>query len=121
MATASYVESQLGGVDAALKRALKAIFDYVLSNLRFGPVETNTRSENFTGRFYVGVTHATPNTEFSVKHELQVKPYLVIPVLDLTAVNSVLPQLTVSKAADAERVYLKSPVASATFAIYVEG
>lgn len=121
MATPSYVESQLGGVEAALKRALKSIFDYVLSNLRFGPVEANTRSENFTGRFYVGTTHATPNTEFSVKHELQVKPYLLVPVLDVTTVNAVLPQLTVSKAADAERVYLKSPVASATFAFLLEG
>ncbi len=121
MATASYVESQLGGVEAVLKRALKSIFDYVLSNLRFGPVEANTRTENFTGRFYQGTTHATPNTEFSVKHELQVAPYLLIPVLDLTAVNSVMPKLTVTKAADRERVYLKSDVASATIKFYLEG
>lgn len=121
MAQSSYVESQLGGVDATLKRALKAIFDYVLSNLRFGPIEANTRAENLTGRYYHGTTHATPNTEFSVKHELQVKPYMAVQVIDLTTVNSVHLQLTVTKAADAERIYLSSPVASATFAIYVEG
>lgn len=121
MATPALVESYLGGIDAALKRALKTIFDYVLSNLRFGPAVTNTRSENFTGRYYFGTTHATPNTEFTVKHELHTKPYLLIPVLDLTTVNSVVPKLTVSKAPDTERVYLKSDVASATICFYLEG
>lgn len=120
MATPSYIETQLGGLDATLKRALKTIFDYVLSNLRFGPVATNTRTENFTGRYYTATTHATPNTEFAVKHELQRKPYLLIPVLDLTAVNSVMPKLTVSKAPDVERVYLKSDVAGATINFYLE-
>jgi hypothetical protein len=122
MARASFVETQLGGVESGLKRALKSIFDYVLSNLRFGPVIPNTRTENFTGRYYTGTTHTTPDTEFSVKHEFQgLKPYLLIPVLDLTAVNGVLPQLTVTRAADRERVYLKSPVAGATFTFYLEG
>lgn len=120
MATPSYVESSLGGIDATLKRALKTVFEYVLSNIRFGPIDNDLKSENFAGRFYTGTTAAIANAEFSVKHELQVKPKLLIPVLDPLVVNAVLPDLTVSKAADLERVYLKSSKVSATFAIYLE-
>jgi hypothetical protein len=47
-------------------------------------------------------------------------PYVLIPVLSLDSVNQTLPDLTVSRAADASRFYLKSSSTSAAIAVMVE-
>lgn len=120
MANPEYVASQLGGVESTLKRSLIDVFRYVLGNLRFGRPTNQTRAENVQAYYLTGTTHATPNTEFSIAHGLGSAPYLLVPVLDLQAVNAQIVPLVVSRAADASRIYLKSSVASAVFTIMVE-
>lgn len=65
-------------------------------------------------------TAATANTEFAVAHGLSAPPGQIFPVLDLTQINSQMVPLTVSRAADATYLYLKSSSTSAPFTILVE-
>lgn len=120
MATPGYIDSLLGGLEADLRVALKRIFDYVLRNLRFGPVANNVRTENFQAYYYTATTPATASQEFSIAHGLGRVPYVLIPVLSLDSVNQSIVSLTVSRAADASRVYLKSSSTSVAIAVMVE-
>jgi hypothetical protein len=120
MATAGFVEALLGSLDATTRKAFRAVFDYVLRNLRFGTPQHGTASENFQGYFYETTTAAVANTEFSIVHGLGRVPYLVIPILPLDAVGSKIVPLTVTRAADSSRVYLSSSVTSAAIVLYVE-
>lgn len=120
MAKASYVEALAGGLDSTLRRALRAIFDYVLRNLRFGRYEASKPSENFQAYFYTATTDAVANTEFSIAHSLGRTPYLLIPVLPLDVVNAQIVPLKVTKAADAQRVYLSSSTTSAVIHVLIE-
>lgn len=121
MAKSAYVETLSGGLDSAIKKALIAIFDYVLKNLRWGRPGHLQQAENLQAVFLQGTTPAVANTEFSIEHGLPTVPYLVIPVLDLQTVGSAAIRLQVSQAPDGRRLYLKSPDAGAVFTILVEG
>lgn len=110
----------MGGVDPDLKRVIVRIFDYVLNNLRIGRPDAMTRSENVQAYFLTGTTPSVANTEFSIAHGLSQPPYVAIPVLDLQTAGVQSPRLTVSRAADANRIYLKSPDTDAPFTILVE-
>jgi hypothetical protein len=120
MATSAYTDALLGGVDAALRRALKAVFDYVLRNLRFGRPEHQTPTENFQLYYVTGRTATVADTEFSIAHGLGQAPYLAIPVLDLQSVGASTVPLEVSRAADGVRIYLKSSEADAPITLLVE-
>lgn len=120
MANPAYIESLTGSLDPPVKRAFKQVFDYVLRNLRLGPVVHQTRCENLQAYYLSSTTPATANTEFSVAHGLGRTPYVLVPVLGLDAVNAQIVPLTVSRAADATRIYLKSSSTSAAIAVMVE-
>lgn len=121
MAVSGYVESLLGGLPADVKRALTEAFRYVLPNGRFGPIDHQTKSESFQA-FYVNSTTATSTGEFSIVHGMGRTPYLCVPVLDIGSSNTKLPVLTVTRAADAQRVYLKADAGStnAVFTLLLE-
>lgn len=121
MAAPGYVRSLLGGVPADLRRVLGEIFEFVLGNLRLGRPEHQTRSENFQLYFLEATTPSTANTEFTIAHGLGRAPYLLLPVLPLNAVGAQIVPLTVTRAADAHRLYLKSSVVDAPITILVEG
>lgn len=121
MARDTFVDTATGSLDPDLKLALKRIFTYVLNNLRFGQPVSDDRAENFQAYFYDAVTPATPGQEFSIVHNLGVAPYLLIPVLATQDVNAQLVPLTVTRAADANRVYLSSSVASTAIKVLIEG
>jgi hypothetical protein len=120
MAKVAGVDVLIGGLDADTKRVFSRVFDYVLNNLRFGRADHQARAENVQAYFLEGTTHAVANTEFSIAHGLGQAPYLVVPVLDVTTAGKKLPRLTVTRAADAMRVYLSSPDTSQPFSILVE-
>jgi hypothetical protein len=120
MATPGYIDSLVGNLEAPLRAALVRVFDYVLRNLRFGPVTHQARTENFQAYYLTGTTPATANTEFSIAHGLGRVPYVLIPVLSLDSVNQAIVPLAVSRAADASRVYLTSSSTSAAIAVMVE-
>lgn len=120
MATPEYVIAQLGGIPADLKRVFGDVFRYVLGNLRFGRPSNQTRAENVQAYFLTGTTPSVADTEFSIAHGLGTAPYLLLPVLDLQAVNARLVPLTVTRAADASRVYLSSSETDAPVTVLVE-
>lgn len=121
MARVGYVETIVGSLEAQTKKAIIAIFEYVLKNLRWGRPGNQERAENLAGVFLTGTTHAVANTEFSIEHGLESAPYLLIPVLDLQTANSELVPLTVTQPADGRRIYLSSSETSAPFTVLVEG
>ena len=124
MADISYVKSLLGGLDAPTKKALDQAFTYVLGNIRFGgpqaPTEVNTRATNLQAYWLNGTSSTTANQEFSVAHGLGYAPKVLFPVASLSQVGAQVIPLTVSRAADASRVYLKSSVTGAAFTLLVE-
>ena len=127
MATIGNVEATLSAIpDAALQRVLKLVFRYVLKDIRFGrataPLSlTQAPSENHGGGFFTGTTSGTANREFAIAHSLGRIPYLCIPILPLDQKNAAVARLTVSQAADATNVYLKSPDTSQPIYLYIEG
>ena len=120
MAEASYIKSLIGGLGADAKKALDQAFTYLLANLKFGTVAHQTRATNFQAYWIVGVTSSNANEEFSVAHGLGYAPNVVFPVVALDQVGSQLVPLTVSRAADANRVYLKSSSTGVTVSLLVE-
>jgi len=113
------VESEFGALPTDHRRALVAAFRYVLRNLSFGAVEHQTPATNFQAYYLTGTTSSNANTEFSIAHGLNSAPHVLLPVLDLSAVGGQLVPLTVSRAADDKRVYLKSSSTSAAIAVLV--
>lgn len=124
MADIAYVKSVFGSTPDAVKKAAEQAFTYVLSNYKIGPFvpmdELARRATNFQWYWLSGTTPAVANTEFSIAHQLGKTPNLVIPVLPLDQVGAQLIPLQVSKAADAQRVYLRSSSTSAAFSVMVE-
>lgn len=131
MASPGNIEAMLGGVsDVSLQGTLKAIFRYLLSNLRFGratgstlqsAVSTAIPAENLTGGFFTATTPTIANTEFMLPHNFGRAPYLLIPVVPLDQVGAAVVRLTVARAADSSNVYLKSPETSQPIYVYLEG
>lgn len=121
MARASHVETLMGGLPAELRRVFRAIFDYVLTGLRLGRAVADQRAENLQLYFLQGTTASTPGDEFTLPHGLGRAPYLLVPALPLDEAGGQLVPLTVSRVADAHRVYLTSTVADAPITVMIEG
>lgn len=119
MAALGGIEAELGGLPTDLKKALSAVFRYLVPNLRHGPVGHQDKSENFQA-YYLTSTTAGSTGEFSIAHGLGRTPYLAIPVLALDSVGAEIVPLEVSRAADNQRVYLKSSNTNRVFTILVE-
>lgn len=121
MAESGYVVPLLGGLAADVKRAFTQIFEYVLRDLSFGHVEDQTRAGNFRGYYYTATTPTVPSEEFTIAHGLGVTPYLLVPVLPLDVEGAKTVRVQVSRVADAQRIYLKSPETNAPLYIMIEG
>ena len=119
MASLGLIESLLGGLEPATKRVFLEVARAWVPNLRFGAVDHQVKAENFNG-FTVTSTTAASTGEFTVEHGLGRTPYRLMPAIDLTAIGSAIVPLEVTRAADARRLYLKSPTTNAVFSCYVE-
>lgn len=117
MAASGYVAQILNALDADVRKVLTQAFDYVMRENALGAA---TKAENFSWYRVEGVTSTSANTEFSVQHGMSGMPSKLIPFLDLTTVNAQLPELTVTRAPDGRRIYLKSPSIGVTFMAYLE-
>jgi hypothetical protein len=125
MATSSYAKTLLGSLPADMRRAFGEVMDYLLNNsIAFGPIEADqalTRTTNLAGRYVKLTTSTTAGVECSAAHGLGRAPNVVWQVTTPTLVNSrFLGDLTVSRAADATRVYFTSTSVGATVFLYVE-
>jgi hypothetical protein len=121
MADPGYVKTLANTLAPDVRRVLGLIGEYILGNLKLGRPTHQTRATNLQAYHLTGTTHAVANTEFSIVHGLNTAPYLLVPVLDLQTVGAKTVDLTVSRAADANRVYLKSSQTAATFNAIIEG
>ena len=112
MADIGYVRTLLAGIsDQTTRRIIEQAFEYTYGNLRYGEPDHQTRAVN--GQFYyLQSTTATDTSEFSVAHGLDSAPALALPLLDLNRVGDVLPQISVSRAADSKRIYFKAAAGS---------
>lgn len=123
MASSSYAKSLIGGLGADIKAAFARVFEYVLDGgIRFGAVDVNSRAENMGGVFLSSTSAASTGTEWSVAHGLGSTPRFVMQVLKPSAVGAqVIPDLRISRAADASRIYFTSATSSnVPFFIYCE-
>lgn len=120
MADIAYIKSVFGSTPDAVKKAAEQAFTYLLGNLTLGAPDEARRSKNFQWYWFSGTTSSNANTEFSIAHGLGRVPNVVIPVLPLSEVGAQLVPLTVSRAADVNRIYLKSSSTSAAFKVLVE-
>lgn len=112
MADKGYVLTLLRGIpDARTQSVLKEVFTHVLDNLRLGVPEHQTRAENMQ-QYWLQSTTATSTSEFSVQHGLVQTPRYALMVLELDRPGSKAGGLTVSRAADGSRIYLKADAGS---------
>lgn len=125
MATSSYAKSLIGGLGAEFKKALGDVFDYLLTNsLSFGPIDSDvaqTKTTNFLGRYVKVTTSPTANVEAAVAHGLGRTPNVMWQVVSPRVVNAIfLGDLQVSRAADEQRIYVKSASTNVTTWMYIE-
>lgn len=119
MADKGYLKSLLNGIsDDATRRILSLAFTETLDNFTTGPVEDMRRAVNGQTYFFQATTPSTGNTEFSIHHGQGQVPLWVRGILPLDAVNAQTVPFTVSRAADEQRLYLKSTSTGAT--VFVE-
>lgn len=117
MATKGYLDQLLNALPPDIKNPVSAAFQYMADNWRFGDGD---RAQNAQLYKFTGVTAATANEEFSIRHGAGQTPSKLIPALDLTQIGSQIVPLTVSRAPDDQRIYLTSSSTGATFITYVE-
>lgn len=122
MANSAYAKSLLGGLPSEIKAAIHRAFEYVVDrSFEFGPVDHQERTANFRGIYLQVETSDVANREVAIAHGLGRTPNMCIPVINPGAVNSrLVGDLTVSRAADASRLYFTSASTSATVFLYVE-
>lgn len=122
MATSSFAKSLLGSLGTDLKAMFHRYSEYVFDhNFEFGPVDHQQVTANFRGVYLRSTTAADAGTEFSVAHGLARVPNVCFQVADPLTVNSQIGvPLTVSRAADANRVYLTSTSTGVVFHLYCE-
>jgi hypothetical protein len=121
MADLGYVNSLLSAIpDATTKRVMQDVCKHILTNLRFGVPEHQTRAVNHQAYWLNSTTPATANEEFSIAHGLPSTPHYALPVLELDKPGAQTVSLTVSRAADSKRVYFKSASTSAPILLLVE-
>ena len=89
------------------------------TGITFGEPTHQRKATNARAYFEVSTT-ATSTGEFSIRHGMGVTPTLAIPVLDVGQPNAHLVPLQVTRAADDQRIYLKSTSTGALFTLLLE-
>lgn len=119
MAALGGLETLLGGLEANTRKVMTTLLRNLVPYLRFGPVDSGTKCENFQGYSLTSTTAASTG-EFSIAHGMGRSPYRIMPCVDLVSSGGQLIPLQVTRPADASRIYLKSSVTNAVFSLYVE-
>ena len=120
MAVPAFAEALFGGLEATTKRVLTEFVRYALPNGKFGPPDHQTKSESFQAYYVLSTTASTASDEFSVVHGMGRTPYAALAFLDLASSGSQSVVLTVSRPADNQRVYFRSPTTSAPILLLLE-
>lgn len=118
MADIAAVKTELAAFEGTQKAGLLNAFTYTYGNLSLSASDRG-KAGNFLLYYIDGRTSSNANQEFSIAHGLEGTPSVLIPVMKLNEVGSMLVPLTVSRAADGKRVYLKSSSTSAAITVLV--
>lgn len=112
MADLGYTLSLIRGIpDERTRSVMEKVLTHILTNIRFGVPEHQVRALNHQC-YWLQSTTASDTSEFSIAHGLMTTPHYAIPVLELDKVGSKAGGVTVSRAADAQRIYLKADAGS---------
>jgi len=119
------VEAELQGLSEEKDKPIwKRILREIVRTCSFGPVNVENgqaASLNMRGHLVGPITTpAVADTEFSVEHRFGRTPYLCFPILP-NEIGAQTIELRSTRAWDARRIYLSSPVESAALFIYLEG
>lgn len=123
MASTGYLITILNRLPEDIRKPMVAFVNEAFGQLRFGApdAEAPKACENMGGHLIPLTTNSVSNEEVAVAHRLGRVPRVMWPVLDPNTQNATLPEtLTVSRAADSEYLYVKSPTISAFTHLYVE-
>lgn len=108
--------------DPTTKRIITEIVEELAGSgggMTWGDPDHQRKATNHRGHFQVSTT-ATSTGEFSIAHGIGTAPTLAIPVLDLGQPGSQIVPVEVTKAADSQRIYLRSGSTGARFVLLVE-
>lgn len=120
MANASFASNFFASTERAVRRAAERAFDYILRNLKVGPIEDRDVAGNLSGIWYQVTTSSVADEEFSFRHQLNQVPATMLIGLPLNVANAQIVPLQISQAADSDRVYLKSSSTGAIAYVYIE-
>jgi len=120
MADHRYAATLWAGADDLVRKAAQSSFRYILRNLKIGPAEDQKIAGNFGGIWYKVVTSTTANQEFSVAHQQNQIPTMLMTGMPLNDQGAKIVNVEVSQPADQTRIYLKSPSTNSTCYLYVE-
>ncbi len=123
MADLGRISSLINSFPVELRPPMLRLFQAFLKDLRFGH-STGSQPDplmNFAGGFFQATTPHVAGTEFSIAHGFGRTPYLAVPCLPLDQVGASVVPLQVTRAADANRIYLSSTFADTAFTIMCEG
>lgn len=120
MASKGYVETLLNALPDGVKTPVTQAFRHVLDNLSLGQPESGKRATNFRWYRFDTVTSSVANTEFSIHHGQGAMPIACWPVMFLDSSGGRVVRLNVTRAADAQRIYLNSPDTGASVSVMVE-
>lgn len=121
MADIGYIRGQLTSIkDEALRIRLINVFEHLVNDWRIGAPDHQTRAENAQLYWEKSTTPGTASEDFSLSHGLTYVPKYAIPVLELDKPGAQLVPLTVTKAADNRRLYLRSTSTGAPILLLIE-
>lgn len=117
MGSKGKIDVAINALPQEMRVPLKDAFYHVMDAWRVG---NSDRAENAQWYRVTSTTSSVAFTEFAVPHGLGSAPLQVFPVLDLTQIGSQLVPLQVTRASDAQFLYLRSASTSAVFTLMVE-
>lgn len=120
MASKGYVETLINALPEGVKNGVTSAFRYVLDNLAIGLPDSGKRATNFRWYRFDAVTSSVANTEFSIHHGQGASPLVCFPVMFLDSSGGQIVRLKVTRAADAQRIYLSSPDTGASLSVLAE-
>jgi hypothetical protein len=117
MASKGKIDVAINALPQEMRVPLRDAFYHVMDGWKVGNAD---RAENAQWYRLTARTSSVAFQEFAVAHGLGTTPLQVFPVLDLTQIGSQLVNLQVSRAPDAQFLYLRSPSTSAVVTLLVE-
>lgn len=120
MASYGVIQSALNGLPAAIRSALTAAFSELAHRLALTPTDNGVKSANFSAWRFDATTSSVVDGEFVITHGQGQTPKALLPVLPLQSSSYQLVALAQTRAADSQRIYLRSPSTGALISVLVE-